>query len=221
MAQQNNGPAQGGQSQNADSNTPDNSGTPNQDQDNQDQGGDNQDQAQGGQAQDTNQDQDNQDQGNTPNQDADSDDDADSQDDDSQDTDSKDDDSQDDDDLTDDETDALEAKVKRNLSKVRRENSNLRERLKGETTRADRLQVALDAEVPKDAVKFLTGDTVEELEKSAEDLLVLMGYSGGVTPPGLPVERGGKPHRGNGGVPVSQAANEDNLDAIGSRMYRK
>lgn len=217
MAQQNNGPAQGGQSQNADSTNPDNSGTPNQDLDNQDQGGDNQDQAQGGQDQDSTQDQD---QGqDNDNQDA-ADKDADTQDQDSQDNEDTDSDDTDDD-LTDDEADALDAKVKRNLSKVRRENSNLRDRLKGETSRADRLQVAMDAEIPASAVKFITGDSVEDMEKSAEDLLVLMGYTGGVTPPGLPVERGGNSHRGNGGVPDSQSANETDLAAIGSRMYRK
>lgn len=214
--------AQGGQEQdNGTENPENNSGTPSQDKD-PNQGGDNQDQAQGGQDQGTEQDTD-QNQG-TDNQDAD-DKDADTQ---NQDTDDKDgqdggEDSEDgDDDLTDAETDALDAKVKRTLSKVRRENSNLRDRLKGETTRADRAEIALELPgISKDALKFITGSTREEMEQSAEELLVLMGYTGGVTPPGVPVERGGNSQSGNNGVPVSQASEETDLDKIGSRMYRK
>lgn len=210
--------AQGGQVQSTDSTTPENSsGTPTQDQ-TRDQGGDNQDQAQGGQAQDTRQDQgdttDNPDQAldkdnqDTPDKDADA---EDPQEDDTA-----------DDGLTEDELDALDSKVKRSLSKVRRENSNLRDRLKAETVRADRAEVALAAEgLPQDAIKFITGETREEMERSAEELLVLLGYSGTVTPPGLPVERGGNTYRGNNGVPPSQAGNETDLDKIGSRIYRR
>lgn len=223
MPEQTQDQAQGGQSQDTSStsNSPENSsGTPTQDQ-TQDQGGDTQDQAQDGQDQDTSQGQDNQDQGDTtdnPDQDPDKDN-QDTQDadaDDSQEDDTA------DDDLTEDELDALDAKVKRSLSKVRRENSNLRDRLKAETTRADRAEVALAADgLPQDAIKFITGTTREEMERSAEELLVLLGYSGTVTPPGLPVERGGNTYRGNNGVPPSQAGNETDLDKIGSRIYRR
>lgn len=223
MPEQTQDQAQGGQSQDTSStsNSPENSsGTPTQDQ-TQDQGGDTQDQAQDGQDQDTSQGQDNQDQGDTtdnPDQDPDKDN-QDTQDadaDDSQEDDTA------DDDLTEDELDALDAKVKRSLSKVRRENSNLRDRLKAETTRADRAEVALAADgLPQDAIKFITGTTREEMERSAEELLVLLGYSGTVTPPGLPVERGGNTYRGNNGVPPSQAGHETDLDKIGSRIYRR
>lgn len=223
MPEQTQDQAQGGQSQDTSStsNSPENSsGTPTQDQ-TQDQGGDTQDQAQDGQDQDTSQGQDNQDQGDTtdnPDQDPDKDtqDTQDADADDSQEDDTA------DDDLTEDELDALDAKVKRSLSKVRRENSNLRDRLKAETTRADRAEVALAADgLPQDAIKFITGTTREEMERSAEELLVLLGYSGTVTPPGLPVERGGNTYRGNNGVPPSQAGNETDLDKIGSRIYRR
>lgn len=223
MPEQTQDQAQGGQSQDTSStsNSPENSsGTPTQDQ-TQDQGGDTQDQAQDGQDQDTSQGQDNQDQGDTtdnPDQDPDKDN-QDTQDADAED--SQEDDTADDD-LTEDELDALDAKVKRSLSKVRRENSNLRDRLKAETTRADRAEVALAADgLPQDAIKFITGTTREEMERSAEELLVLLGYSGTVTPPGLPVERGGNTYRGNNGVPPSQAGNETDLDKIGSRIYRR
>lgn len=225
MPEQTQDQAQGGQSQDTSStsNSPENSsGTPTQDQ-TQDQGGDNQDQAQGGQDQDTSQDQDNQDQGDTtdnPDQDPDKDN-QDTQDQDADAEDSQEDDTADDD-LTEDELDALDSKVKRSLSKVRRENSNLRDRLKAEATRADRAEVALAAEgLPQDAIKFITGTTREEMERSAEELLVLLGYSGTVTPPGLPVERGGNTYRGNNGVPPSSSGNETDLDKIGSRIYRR
>lgn len=131
------------------------------------------------------------------------------------------------DDLDDDELDALDAKVRRRVSKVQRENVNLRGRLKdAESARDkiqrenDRLTVALNAGLSGDMLKFLTGDTVEELEENAADLLEVIGYNGRVTPSNGPVERGSNPRRG-GVDPTSAAANETNLDTIGARIYKR
>ena len=133
----------------------------------------------------------------------------------------------DDDELDDDELDALDAKVRRRVSKVQRENVNLRGRLKdAEGARDkvqrenDRLTVALNSGLDGDMLKFLTGDTVEELEKNAADLLAVIGYNGRVTPSNGPVERGSNPRRG-GVDPTSAAANETNLDNIGARIYKR
>ena len=137
-----------------------------------------------------------------------------------------DDDELDDDELDDDELDALDAKVRRRVSKVQRENVNLRTRLKdAEGARDkvqrenDRLTVALNAGLDGDMLKFLAGDTVEELEKNAADLLAVIGYNGRVTPSNGPVERGNNPRR-NGFDPTSAAA-ETNLDNIGARIYKR
>ena len=133
----------------------------------------------------------------------------------------------DDDELDDDELDALDAKVRRRVSKVQRENVNLRGRLKdAEGARDkvqrenDRLTVALNSGLDGDMLKFLTGDTVEELEKNAADLLAVIGYNGRVTPSNGPVERGSNPRRGVVD-PTSAAANETNLDNIGARIYKR
>ena len=139
----------------------------------------------------------------------------------------KDDDQQDDDDLDDDELDALDAKVRRRVSKVQRENANLRARLKDaegahEATKRenDRLTVALNAGLGGDMLKFLTGDTVEDMEKNAADLLAVIGYNGRVTPSNGPVERGNNPRRNNFD-PTNAAAAETNLDNIGARIYKR
>lgn len=132
-----------------------------------------------------------------------------------------------DDGLDDDELDALDAKVRRRVSKVQRENVNLRSRLKdAEGAREkvqrenERLTVALKAGLDGSMLKFLTGDTVEELENNAADLLEVIGYNGRVTPSNGPIERGANPRRG-GLDPASAAANETNLDTIGARIYRR
>ena len=132
-----------------------------------------------------------------------------------------------DDDLDDDELDALDAKVRRRVSKVQRENVNLRGRLKDAEGARDKVQrenerltVALNAGLGGDLLKFLTGDTVEELEKNAADLLSVIGYNGRVTPSNGPVERGNNPRRGEVD-PTSAAANETNLDTIGARIYKR
>lgn len=121
-------------------------------------------------------------------------------------------------DLTPEELEALDAKTRRNLSKVRRENANLRDRLSSETSRADRAEAALAAGLPISALKFLTGSTAEELENNAGELLAMMGQGGRTTPPGLPRE-------GWAPVPATLAAEqlepETDLDAIGSRMYNR
>ena len=147
--------------------------------------------------------------------------------DDDQKDDQKDDDQQDDDDLDDDELDALDAKVRRRVSKVQRENANLRARLKDaegahEATKRenDRLTVALNAGLGGDMLKFLTGDTVEDMEKNAADLLAVIGYNGRVTPSNGPVERGNNPRRNNFD-PTNAAAAETNLDNIGARIYKR
>ena len=147
--------------------------------------------------------------------------------DDDQQDDPKDDDQQDDDDLDDDELDALDAKVRRRVSKVQRENANLRARLKDaegahEATKRenDRLTVALNAGLGGDMLKFLTGDTVEDMEKNAADLLAVIGYNGRVTPSNGPVERGNNPRRNNFD-PTNAAAAETNLDNIGARIYKR
>ena len=146
--------------------------------------------------------------------------------DDQKDDDQKDDD-QKDDDLDDDELDALDAKVRRRVSKVQRENANLRTRLKDaegahEATKRenDRLTVALNAGLGGDMLKFLTGDTVEDMEKNAADLLAVIGYNGRVTPSNGPVERGNNPRRNNFD-PTNAAAAETNLDNIGARIYKR
>ena len=147
--------------------------------------------------------------------------------DDDQKDDQKDDDQQDDDDLDDDELDALDAKVRRRVSKVQRENANLRARLKDaegahESVKRenDRLTVALNAGLGGDMLKFLTGDTVEDMEKNAADLLAVIGYNGRVTPSNGPVERGNNPRRNNFD-PTNAAAAETNLDNIGARIYKR
>ena len=113
------------------------------------------------------------------------------------------------------------------MSKVQRENVNLRGRLKDAEGARDKVQrenerltVALNSGLDGDMLKFLTGDTVEELEKNAADLLAVIGYNGRVTPSRGPVERGNNPRRG-GIDPTSVAANETNLDNIGARIYKR
>ena len=140
--------------------------------------------------------------------------------------DTKDDTEGDDDDLDDDELEALDAKVRRRVSKVQRENVNLRGRLKdAEGARDkvqrenDRLTVALNAGLDGNMLKFLTGDTVEDMEKNAADLLAVIGYNGRVTPSNGPVERGTNPRRN--GFDSSAAANETNLDNIGARIFKR
>lgn len=131
------------------------------------------------------------------------------------------------DELDDDELEALDAKVRRRVSKVQRENVNLRGRLKDAEGARDKVQrenerltVALNAGLGGDMLKFLTGESVEELEKNAADLLAVIGYNGRVTPSNGPVERGSNPRRGEVD-PTSAAANETNLDNIGARIYRR
>lgn len=116
-------------------------------------------------------------------------------------------------DLTDDELDHLDAKVKAKLSKTNREAVNLRSRLKSETARADRAEVAMAAGLPFEAVKFLTGNSREEMEANAEELLVMLGTTGRVTPPGLPVE--------TGQAQPAHSAPDTDLDGIGARMYSR
>ena len=136
------------------------------------------------------------------------------------------DDTEGDDALDDDELDALDSKVRRRVSKVQRENVNLRGRLKdAEGARDkvqrenDRLTVALNAGLDGNMLKFLTGDTVEDMEKNAADLLAVIGYNGRVTPSNGPVERGNNPRRS--GFDSSAAANETNLDNIGARIFKR
>lgn len=117
-----------------------------------------------------------------------------------------------DDEVSDDELAQLDSKVRRNLSKVRRENANLRERFKAAEHRALRAEVALNAGLPANSIKFLTGETEKELMDNAEELLVMFGGKGRVTPPNLPHEYGS----GNGDNSVPKPVN---LDEIGKRMY--
>lgn len=119
------------------------------------------------------------------------------------------------DDTTDEEVERLEEKARRTIRKKNRENENLRGRLKAAEARADRMEIAINTGLPADAIKFLTGDTREEMEKAAEELLVMLGYQGRVTPPGVPQEQGGNPRRG--GTPEQ----ETDLNKIGARMYRR
>jgi len=84
----------------------------------------------------------------------------------------------------------------------------------------DRLTVALNAGLSGDMLKFLTGETTEELENNAADLLEVIGYNGRVTPSNGPVEYGSNPRRNNFD-PASEAAAETNLDDIGARIYRR
>ena len=131
------------------------------------------------------------------------------------------------DELDADELEALDAKVRRRVSKVQRENVNLRGRLKDAEGARDKVQrenerltVAIKAGLDGSLLKFLTGDTVEELEENAADLLEVIGYNGRVTPSSGPIERGANPRRG-GIDPASAAANETNLDTIGARIYKR
>lgn len=119
------------------------------------------------------------------------------------------------DDTTDEEVERLEEKARRTIRKKNRENENLRGRLKAAEARADRMEIAINTGLPADAIKFLTGNTREEMEKAAEELLVMLGYQGRVTPPGVPQEQGGNPRRG--GTPEQ----ETDLNKIGARMYRR
>lgn len=102
---------------------------------------------------------------------------------------------------------------------MNRENSNLRDRLataeqstREATQRADRAEAALAAGLPHSALKYLTGDTAEELEANAEELLVLLGYGHRVTPSSLPRQVGGSQD-----AAVSQV---EDLDSIGSRIFK-
>lgn len=115
-------------------------------------------------------------------------------------------------DLDAEEQDHFGEKARRALSKTRREAANLRTRLKTETARADRAEVALAAGLPLDAVKFLTGDSREELETNAADLLAMLGYQGRVTPSGNPREVGVAPG-------AQGAVRTPDLDSIGARIY--
>lgn len=126
----------------------------------------------------------------------------------------------------DDPTDDLDPDADKRLAKVRREAKNLRVRLqdsqaetKAANLRADRLEVAMAAGIPADAVEFLQGDSREALESSAEKLLVMMGYSDRVTPPGVPVEQGGNPLRGKF-TSAGEARSNADLDTIGARIYQ-
>lgn len=110
------------------------------------------------------------------------------------------------------ERDPFDEKARRALSKTRREAANLRSRLKTETARADRAEVALAAGLPHDAMKFLTGNSREELETNAADLLAMLGYQGRVTPSGNPREVGVAPG-------VRGAEKTPDLDSIGARIY--
>lgn len=118
----------------------------------------------------------------------------------------------DDDGLTDSELEALDSKVRSKLSKKNREAANLRERVKSETARADRAEVALALGLNADEASFLTGNTREELEEQGEKLLVMLGTKTRVTPTGLPKENG-KVTQGND--------HEPSLDEIGSRMFKR
>lgn len=115
-------------------------------------------------------------------------------------------------DLDAEEQDRFDEKARRALSKTRREAANLRTRLKTEALRADKAEVALAAGLPFDAVKFLTGDSREELETNAADLLAMLGYQGRVTPSGNPREVGVAPG-------VRGAEKTPDLDSIGARIY--
>lgn len=119
------------------------------------------------------------------------------------------------DELADDEVERLEEKTRRIIRKKNRENENLRGRLKAAEARADRMEIAISTGLPADAMKFLTGDTREEMEKAAEELLEMLGYQSRVTPPGVPQEQGGNPRRGG------TSAQETDLNKIGARMYRR
>ncbi|MBK4161049.1 hypothetical protein GWO73_04300 [Corynebacterium macginleyi] len=116
---------------------------------------------------------------------------------------------------TDDEVEKLEEKTRRIIRKKNRENENLRGRLKAAEARADRMEIAISTGLPADAIKFLTGDTREEMEKAAEELLEMLGHQSRVTPPGVPQEQGGNPRR------VGTPAQETDLNTIGARMYRR
>lgn len=124
-----------------------------------------------------------------------------------------------DDELATEDLDALDAKVRRKVSKVNRENSNLRDRLATAeqntlkaTQRADRAEAALAAGLPHSALKYLNGDTAEELEANAEELLVLLGYGQRVTPSSLP--------RQVGGYQSAAGSQVEDLDSIGSRIFK-
>ena len=119
------------------------------------------------------------------------------------------------DDDVDDVDDQLPAKFRAKLSKKNREAANLRSRLNEETARADRAEVAMASGLPAEALKFLTGATRDELEKNAEDLLVMLGTNGRVTPNSLPRETAMADGQSKGTVPGSV----EELDSIGSRMY--
>lgn len=119
-----------------------------------------------------------------------------------------------------DESDAMDAKAQWSLRKARREAANLRTRLKDAEATANRYRVAMEAGIPADAMEFLQGDSLEAMEQSAEKLLVMMGYTGRVTPPGGPVETGGNPRRGDF-AKVNQANQTTDLDTIGNRIYNQ
>lgn len=126
------------------------------------------------------------------------------------------------DDLTDDDMAALDAKARRRVNKYKNESVNLRSRLKDTTATLEkqqhdnmRLRVALNSGLTGDDLKFLTGDTEQELEENAADLVARLNY-GRPTPSRGPVER--NPRRG-AVDPSAVAASETDLNAIGNRIY--
>lgn len=116
----------------------------------------------------------------------------------------------------------------RKIQKLNRENAALRE--KASTTETEknqtgekvtaleaanlRYEVALDLGLPKALAKRLTGDTLEEIQADAEELLGL------VSPTNKPVTQKPTVRLRGGGAP-DQEPEETDLDKIGARMMRR
>lgn len=103
--------------------------------------------------------------------------------------------------------------ARKSIAKARREAKNLRERLHASERKTARLEAAYKAGLPADTLKFLTGETPQELEDNAADLLAILGGQGRVTPSGVPREKGTGP---NDQPPVNPLSD---LDAVGARIY--
>lgn len=112
----------------------------------------------------------------------------------------------------DDNAEGMDRTTARKFSRLRNECSNLRTRAKGAEKENLRLQAAYNGGLPPSALKFLTGDTKEELEANAADLIAMMGNQERGRVSGVPRESG---------TSTSEAPSDkpENLDDIANRMY--
>lgn len=79
----------------------------------------------------------------------------------------------------------IEDASKSELERERELRQSVETELKSERMAKARLEVASDKGVPSNAIKFLSGETREELEASADEIIELVGASAGAPSPNL------------------------------------